>query len=63
MEWILIFAGIIWFVWKLIDEARWNTHIYDNTGIDIHKEFEDLCVKRISKSEYKKNYRNGKYHK
>ncbi len=63
MGWILIIVGVIWLVCKLAEEASWNTHAYDNKEYDVNKAFQDACVKRISKSEFKRNYKNGKYSK
>lgn len=63
MSGLLIVLGIVWLIIKLIDDAGWNTNAYDNKEYDVHKAFEDACCKRISKSEFKKNYRNGKYSK
>ena len=57
----LLFIGIIWFVYHLVEEASWNTNAYDGKEFDVNKAFNDACVKRISKSEFKRNYRNGKY--
>jgi len=58
-----IAIGIIWLVWRLIDDAGWNTNAYENKEYDVSKAFHDACVKRISKREFKRNYRNGKYSK
>lgn len=63
MAGLLIVLGIIWLVCQLANDASWNTHAYDNKEYDVSKAFEDACCKRISKSEFKKNYRNGKYSK
>lgn len=63
MAGLLIVIGIFWLVWKLADEASWNTKAYDTKEYDVTKEFNDVCVKRVSKSEFKKNYKNGKYSK
>ena len=57
----LLFIGIIWLVYHLVEEASWNTNAYDGKEYDVNKAFNDACVKRISKSEFKRNYRNGKY--
>ncbi len=61
MSGFFIFIGVIWLVVKIIDEASWNTNAYQNKEYDVNKAFQDACVKRISKSEFKRNYRNGKY--
>ena len=58
---LLILFGVIWLVWHLCEEASWNTNVYDNKGYDVSKAFNDACVKRVSKSEFKMNYKSGKY--
>ena len=63
MAGLLVLIGVIWFIWKIAEEASWNTHAYDNKGYDVSKAFNDACVKRVSKSEFKKNYKSGKYSK
>lgn len=63
MSGLLIVIGIIWLVWQIGKEVSWNTHTYDNKEFDVDKAFNDACVKRISNSEFKKNYKNGKYSK
>lgn len=63
MSGLLIVIGIIWLVWQIGKEVSWNTHAYDNKEFDVDKAFNDACVKRISNSEFKKNYKNGKYSK
>lgn len=63
MDGILIIIGIIWLVCKLIDDAGWHTNAYENKEYDVTKAFQDACVNRVSKSEFKRNYRNGKYSK
>lgn len=62
MSGLLIF-GIIWLFYHLIEDASWNTNAYNNAGYDVEKAFQDACVRRVSKSEFKHNYRNGKYRK
>lgn len=57
----LLIIGIIWLVYHLIDDAGWKTNAYDGKEYDVNKAFDDVCVKRISKSEFKRNYRNGEY--
>lgn len=63
MAGILIIIGLIWLVWKIVEEASWNTNAYQNKKYDVNKAFQDACVKRVSKSEFKKNYKSGKYSK
>lgn len=63
MGWLLIATGVVWLIWKLADEASWNTNAYDGKEYDVNKAFNDACVKRVSKSEFKQNYKNGKYSK
>lgn len=59
----LLLIGIIWLVYHLVEEASWNTNAYDGKEYDVTKAFSDACVKRISKSEFKRNYKSGKYSK
>ncbi len=59
----LLIIGIIWLVYHLVEEASWNTSAYQNKEYDVTKAFDDACVKRVSKSEFKKNYKRGKYSK
>ena len=59
----LIVLGIVWLIWKLLEEASWNTNAYDGKEYDVSKAFNDACVKRVSNSEFKKNYKSGKYSK
>lgn len=61
--WGLFIIGIIWLVYHLIEEASWKTNAYNGKDYDVEAAFQDACVKRISKSEFKSNYRNGKYMK
>ena len=63
MAGVLIIVGIIWLVYHLIEEASWNTNAYHNKEYDVTKAFNDACVKRVSKSEFKGNYKSGKYSK
>ena len=63
MAGLLLLIGIVWLVWNLAEEASWNTKAYDNKEYDVTKAFNDACVKRVSKSEFKKNYKSGKYSK
>lgn len=63
MAGILIFIGIIWLVYKLAEEQSWNTNAYQNKEYDVTKAFNDACVKRVSNSEFKRNYKSGKYSK
>ena len=61
----LIGLGLIWLVCQFVQEASWNTNAYDGKELDIQKMFYDTNVKmtlgEMSKSEFKRNYRNGKY--
>ena len=59
----LLFIGIIWLVIHLINAASWHSNAYQNKEYDVTKAFQDACVKGISTSEFKRNYRNGKYGK
>ena len=59
----LLIIGTIWLVYHLVEEASWNTNAYQNKEYDVTKAFNDTCVKRVSKSEFKKNYKSGKYSK
>lgn len=59
----LLIIGIIWLIYHLVEEASWNTNTYDGKEYDVTKAFNDACVKRISKSEFKRNYKSGKYSK
>lgn len=59
----LLIIGIIWLIYHLVEEASWNTNAYDGKEYDVTKAFNDACVKRISKSEFKRNYKSGKYSK
>lgn len=63
MAGLLLFIGIIWLIWKVAEESSWNTNAYDNKDYDVTKAFNDACVKRVSNSEFKKNYKCGKYSK
>lgn len=63
MAGVLIIVGIIWLVYHLVEEASWNTNAYNNKEYDVTKAFNDACVKRVSKSEFKRNYKSGKYSK
>ena len=63
MAGVLIVLGIVWLVWKLAEETSWHTNAYNNKEYDVTKAFNDACVNRVSKSEFKRNYRNGKYSK
>lgn len=63
MAGFLIFIGIIWLVSQLAKEQSWNTNAYQNKEYDVTKAFNDACVKRVSNSEFKKNYKSGKYSK
>ncbi|MBQ8626593.1 MAG: hypothetical protein IJ419_10580 [Agathobacter sp.] len=57
----LLIIGIIWWIYHLIDDASWKTNAYNGKEYDVNKAFNDACVKRINKSEFKRNYRSGKY--
>lgn len=63
----LIVVGIIWLVYHLIENASWKTNAYDGKQLDVQKMFYDTNVKmtlgQMSKSEFKKNYKDGKYSK
>lgn len=65
MAGLLLFIGIIWLVYHLAEEASWKTNAYDGKELDVQKMFYDTNVKmtlgQMSKSEFKRNYRNGKY--
>ncbi len=63
MVWFLIIIGIIWLICQICKEASWNTNAYNNKEYDVTKAFNDACVKRVSNSEFKKNYKSGKYSK
>lgn len=63
MAGLLLFIGIIWLIWKVAEESSWNTNAYDNKDYDVTKAFNDACVKRVCNSEFKKNYKCGKYSK
>ena len=63
MAGVLIIVGIIWLVYHMAEEASWNTNAYNNKEYDVTKAFNDACVKRVSKSEFKRNYKSGKYSK
>ena len=58
---LLILYGFIWLVIKIADERSWNTNAYDGKEYDVTKAFQDSCVNRISTSEFKRNYKSGKY--
>lgn len=57
----LLLIGILWLAVQLISEAGWNTKAYDGKELDITKMYQDSCGGKMSKSEFKRNYRNGKY--
>ena len=63
MGWFLIVVGILWLGWKILEVASWYTNAYDDSGIDATKQFRDVCCNGVSKSQYKKNYKDGKYKK
>lgn len=63
MSGLLIVLGIIWLVWQVIKEHSWNTNAYQDKEYDVTKAFNDACVKGVSNSEFKKNYKSGKYSK
>ena len=61
----LLIIGIIWLVYHLVEEASWNTNAYNGKQLDIEKMFYDTNVRmtlgQMSKSEFKRNYKNGNY--
>lgn len=63
----LIIIGVIWLIWQLAKEKSWDTNAYDGKELDVQKMFYDTNVKmtlgQMSKSEFKKNYKSGKYSK
>lgn len=63
----LLIIGIIWLVYHLVEEASWNTNAYNGKQLDIEKMFYDTNVRmtlgQMSKSEFKRNYKNGNYGK
>ena len=63
----LLIIGIIWLVYHLVEEASWNTNAYNGKQLDIEKMFYDTNVRmtlgQMSKSEFKRNYKNGNYSK
>jgi len=59
----LLIIGVVWLVYQLIKEQSWKTNVYKNNEYDVTKAFNDACIKRVSNSEFKKNYKNGKYSK
>lgn len=63
----LLVIGIIWLVVNLANEASWNTNAYDGKELDVNKMFYDTNVRmttgQMSKAEFKRNYKNGKYAK
>lgn len=61
MAGVYIIIGVVWLVIKLADEASWSTNAYKNREYDVSKAFQDACVNGVSKREFKRNYRNGKY--
>jgi len=63
MSGCLIFIGVIWLIYNLVEETSWNTNAYKNKEYDVNKAFYDACVKGISKSEFRRNYKRGKYSK
>ena len=67
MSVLLIIIGVIWLIYHLVEEASWNTNAYDGKELDVQKMFYDTNVKmtlgQMNKSEFKKNYKNGRYSK
>lgn len=63
MDGILIVVGVMWLLYYIIKELSWRTNAYNNKKYDVSKAFDDACVKRISNSEFKRNYKSGKYSK
>lgn len=63
MSGLLIVFGILWLVWQIVKECSWKTDVYENKEYDVTKAFNDACVKRVSNSEFKRNYKSGKYSK
>lgn len=67
MSGALLLIGIIWLVYHLVEEASWHTNAYDGKELDVEKMFRDTNVKmtlgQMSKSEFKRNYKSGKYRK
>lgn len=65
MEWIMIFAGLMWFVWQLYKEKSWNTHAYDGKEIDYYKMFQDTNVNvtlgKMTKADVKRKWKSGEY--
>ena len=61
----LLIIGAIWFIWKLAEEASWNTNAYDGKELDIHQMFIDTNVNktlgRMTDADIKRKYRNGGY--
>ncbi len=63
MAGILLIIGIVWFVHGILEEQSWNTNAYKNREYDVNKAFYDACVEQVSNSEFKRNYKSGKYSK
>ena len=67
MSGLLIIIGIIWLVWKLAEEASWNTNAYDGKELDVHQMFIDTNVNKtlgkMTDADIKRKYRNGGYAK
>lgn len=63
----LIILGIIYAVYKICEEASWNTNAYDGKELDVDAMFRDTCVEmtcgRMTKSQVKRKYKNGGYAK
>ena len=60
---VLIVLGVVWLVIQLAKDASWHTNAFDGKKYDIDAAWNDAVCKGISKSEFKKNRRNGKYSK
>ena len=56
----LFIFGIIYAVYKICEEASWNTSAYDGKELDVDAMFRDTCVEmtcgRMTKSQVKRKY-------
>ena len=63
---VLILAWIIYIIYKAIEQASWDTNAYNNKQYDVQKAYKDsikISTGELTKSQWKQNYKNGKYSK
>ncbi|MBQ6414930.1 MAG: hypothetical protein IJJ65_01640 [Butyrivibrio sp.] len=63
---MVTFLVIVYIIYRLWEEQSWNTHAYDGKRFDVDKSYADstkVLLGQMSKAEYKRNYKNGKYAK